>query len=126
MLIVEGGFVMKIAEVSQKYNISADTLRYYERIGLIVNVPRNKSGVRDYSQENLDRIEFIKCMRSAGLSIDSLLIYFKLYGEGDSTIQKRRDLLLGERKKLEMRMQEIQTSLDILNYKIRLYEGKEA
>lgn len=117
---------MKIAEVSQKYNISADTLRYYERIGLIVNVPRNKSGVRDYSQENLDRIEFIKCMRSAGLSIDSLLIYFKLYGEGDSTIQKRRDLLLEERKKLEMRMQEIQTSLDILNRKIRLYEGKEA
>ena len=97
---------MKIAEVSQKYNISADTLRYYERIGLIVHVPRNKSGIRDYSQENLNRIEFIKCMRSAGLSIESLQVYFKLYSEG------------------EKRMQEIQTSLDILNRKISLYEGK--
>ncbi len=116
--------MMKIAEVSQKYNISADTLRYYERIGLIVQVPRNKSGVRDYSQENLNRIEFIKCMRSAGLSIESLRVYFKLYSEGDSTIQERCDLLLEERKKLEKRMQEIQTSLDILNRKISLYEGK--
>ena len=116
--------MMKIAEVSQKYNISADTLRYYERIGLIVHVPRNKSGIRDYSQENLNRIEFIKCMRSAGLSIESLQVYFKLYSEGDSTIQERCDLLLEERKKLEKRMQEIQTSLDILNRKISLYEGK--
>lgn len=115
---------MKIAEVSEKYDISSDTLRYYERIGLIVNVPRNKSGIRDYTQENLERIEFIKCMRNAGLSIESLLLYFDLYSQGDSTIDARHDLLLEERRKLERRMQEIQTSLDILNYKIGMYEGK--
>lgn len=58
---------MRIAEVSQKYDISADTLRYYERIGLLPHIRRTSSGVRDYGQADLARVEFIKCMRSAAV-----------------------------------------------------------
>ncbi len=69
---------MKIAEVSERYGISADTLRYYERIELIQPVNRNGNGVRDYGEIDLRRVEFIKCMRSAGLPIETLIDYVGL------------------------------------------------
>ena len=64
---------MKIAEVSERYGLSSDTLRYYERIGLIAPVNRNGSGIRDYNDLDIRRVEFIKCMRSAGLPIEVLI-----------------------------------------------------
>ncbi len=64
---------MKISEVSEKYGITSDTLRYYERIGLIQPVNRNESGIRDYIELDVKRVEFIKCMRSAGLPIEVLI-----------------------------------------------------
>ena len=63
---------MKIMEVSEQYGISSDTLRYYERIGLIPPVNRNESGIRDYNELNLRWVEFVKCMRRAGLPVDSV------------------------------------------------------
>lgn len=115
---------MKIAEVSQKYQISADTLRYYERVGLLPRVQRNRSGIRDYSEADLQRIEFVKCMRSAGLSIESLIHYFALLDAGDATLLERRNLLISEKDKLEARIQKMQDTLDHLNKKIALYDQK--
>ena len=69
---------MKIAEVSERYGISSDTLRYYERIGLIPPVNRNESGIRDYNETDVKRVEFIKCMRSAGLPIEVLIEYVSI------------------------------------------------
>ena len=74
---------MKINEVSKLYDISADTLRYYERIGLIPPVTRNESGIRDYSEADCNWVQFAKCMRGAGLSVESLIEYVTLFGEGD-------------------------------------------
>ena len=62
---------MTISEVSKKYNITADTIRYYEKEGLIPTVPRNKNGIRDFDENSCGWIEFIKCMRSAGLEIET-------------------------------------------------------
>ena len=59
---------MTIAEVSEKYGVTQDTIRYYERIGLVPRVNRKKSGIRDFTQEDCNWVEFIKCMRNAGLS----------------------------------------------------------
>jgi len=70
---------MMIAEVSNKFNLSQDTLRYYERVGLIPNVNRSKNGIRDYTEEDCNWVEFIKCMRSAGLPIEVLIEYVKLF-----------------------------------------------
>jgi DNA-binding transcriptional MerR regulator len=113
---------MKIAEVSEQYNISSDTLRYYERIGLIPPVNRNDGGIRDYNELDLRRVEFIKCMRSAGLPVEVLIEYVALVQQGDKTIEARKEILKEQRELLIGRMQEMQKTLDILNHKIEVYE----
>ena len=114
---------MKIAEVSERYSISSDTLRYYDRIGLIRHVNRNASGIRDYSEIDLRRVEFIKCMRSAGLSIEVLIEYVGLVQQGDQTIATRKEILKEQRELLLTRMKELQKTLDVLDHKIEVYEN---
>jgi DNA-binding transcriptional MerR regulator len=114
---------MKIAEVSERYGISTDTLRYYERVGLIPHVNRNGSGIRDYNDLDIRRVEFIKCMRSAGLPIEVLIDYMELVQRGDRTIEARKEILKEQRDLLVERIQEMQTTLDLLNHKIQVYEN---
>lgn len=113
---------MKIAEVSEQYGISLDTLRYYERIGLIPPVTRNESGIRDYKELDVRRVEFVKCMRSAGLPIEVLIEYIGLVQRGDQTIEARKDILVEQRGLLIARMEQMQKTLDILDHKIEVYE----
>ncbi len=112
---------MKIAEVSEKYNISPDTLRYYERIGLIPPVHRADNGIRDYSEADIRRIDFIKCMRRAGLPIDVLIEYLGLLEQGDETIPARNELLQEQRRLLLGRIKEMQDTLAVLDFKIKMY-----
>lgn len=113
---------MTITEVSKKYGLTADTLRYYERIGLIPSVPRNKSGIRDYDEESCQWIELMKCMRKSGVQIDALIQYVSLFQEGDATLDARKNLLIDQRNQLAERMKDMQASLDRLSYKIERYE----
>jgi DNA-binding transcriptional MerR regulator len=113
---------MKIAEVSELYEISTDTLRYYERVGLIPPVNRTESGIRDYSELDLRRVEFIKCMRSAGLPVEVLIEYVGLVQQGDQTIAAREEILMEQRELLAARIKEMQKTLDILDHKIEVYE----
>jgi DNA-binding transcriptional MerR regulator len=113
---------MKIAEVSERYAISSDTLRYYERIGLLPTVNRTESGIRDYNETDVKRVEFIKCMRSAGLPIDALIEYVGLVQQGDRTIGARKEILQAQRELLAARMTEMQKTMDLLDYKINVYE----
>ncbi len=114
---------MRIQEVSERYQLSQDTLRSYERIGLIPPVQRSERGIRDYSELDLRRVEFIKCMRSAGLPIEVLTEYVALVQQGDRTIEARKEILIEQRNQLLARMAEMQKTLDILNYKISVYEN---
>ena len=116
---------MTISEVSKKYGLTQDTLRYYERIGLIPYINRTSSGRRDYTEEDCKWIEFIKCMRLAGLPIETLIEYVALDQEGDSTITARKELLVEEREKLIERIKEMQKTLERLNHKISRYEEAE-
>lgn len=113
---------MTIAEVGKKYNLTPDTLRYYERIGLISNVPRNKNGIRNYDDKTCKRIEFIKCMRDAGVEIEILIEYMSLFEKGKSTVSARKELLEEQRKRLLEKQKNINITIDKLNYKIKLYE----
>ena len=113
---------MRIAEVSKEYGISADTLRYYERIGLLPHVHRNQSGIRDFDETDLARVQFIKCMRGANVSIEALIEYMHLFEQGDSTLHARKEILEEQRDLLKERMTEMQAGLDRLNYKIEHYE----
>lgn len=114
---------MTIAEVSKKYDISADTLRYYERIGLIPPVSRNKSGIRNYSDTDCGWVSFIKCMRAAGLPIEALIEYVTLFRQGESTIEARKEILIEERDNLIERIKLMNETLEHLNYKIENYDA---
>ncbi len=113
---------MTISEVSKKCNISADTLRYYEKVGLLSIVNRTSGGVRNYTEQDCKQIEFIKCMRSAGLSIEVLRKYFELFKRGKRTLKARRDLLANEREGLRARFKELQDTIKRLDYKISVYD----
>ncbi len=113
---------MTITEVSEKFDVSQDTLRYYERIGLIPRVNRNKSGIRDYMEEDCRWVGFIKCMRSAGLPIEVLIEYVTLFQQGDETIEARKDLLTEQRKQLIEKMEDMKKTIERLDYKIERYE----
>ena len=112
---------MMIAEVSGKFHLSQDTLRYYERIGLIPRVNRNKSGIRDYTEEDCKWVEFIKCMRSAGLPIEVLIEYVGLFQQGDTTIEARKELFIEQRKQLITRIEDMKKTLERLDFKIATY-----
>ena len=114
---------MKIAEVSKKLNISADTLRYYERIGLIPRINRDKSGIRDYTELNCKWIKFIKCMRNAGMPIEILIEYVSLLQEGEHTAGARKQLLVEQREELTQKIEELQQMLEYLNGKIESYDS---
>ena len=116
---------MTISEVSRKYNITADTIRYYEKEGLIPAVPRDKNGIRDFDENSCGWIEFIKCMRSAGLEIETLKRYVSLFRQGTATLKERKILLIEQREKLLKKQENIKATLDRLNYKIEKYEEIE-
>ncbi len=113
---------MLIAEAAEKYGLSKETLRYYERVGLIPTVARDKNGVRNYGETDCAWIEFIKCMRSAGLSIDSLAKYVALSHQGEETYGERKQLLITQRDIIAVRIAEMQTCLERLNRKIKNYD----
>ena len=113
---------MTISQVSKRCNISPDTLRYYEKEGLISGVSRTEGGVRNYTEQDCKQIEFIKCMRGAGLSVAVLKQYFELFKRGKRTLKARRDLLATERKSLQVRLTELQNTLSRLDYKISVYD----
>lgn len=115
---------MTITEVSQKYDMPQDTLRYYERIGLIPRVNRNKSKIRDYTEEDCKWVEFIKCMRGAGLPIEVLIEYVGLFQQGDETVEARKELFIEQRNQLVARMEDMKNTLERLDYKIASYEQK--
>ena len=115
---------MTISEVAKEYAITADTLRYYERIGLLPAIHRSGSGIRDYSEADCKTISFVKCMRSAGVQIEALTEYMTLLRRGDDTWEARKQILVEQRDQLNRKVEEMQRTLEIMNKKIDGYEGK--
>ena len=113
---------MTIKEVSEKYGVSQDTLRYYERVGMIPPVTRTGSGIRNYQEDDLKWLELALCMRNAGLPVEAMIEYLSLFQQGDKTISARLDLLTAQRKILLDKRDEIDKTLERLNYKISVYE----
>jgi DNA-binding transcriptional MerR regulator len=116
---------MTITEVSERYDIPQNTLRYYERIGLLPRVKRNKSGIRDYTEEDCGWVEFIKCLRNAGIPIEVLLEYVELFLQGDEdTVEARKELLIEHRVEVVKRIENLKKSLERIDYKIAVFEKR--
>lgn len=114
---------MTISEVCKLYDLSADTLRYYEKIGLLDFVQRNPNGIRNYQDSDLRRIEFIRHMRNAGLSIEVLIRYIELFHQGNHTIPERKQILIEQRVLLKSKIEDMHKTMDRLDYKIDNYEN---
>ncbi len=114
---------MTIGDISKKYDLSCDTLRYYEKIGLLRNVKR-VNGKRDYSSLNEKDLNFILCMKNAGFDLESIIKFLNLYELGDDTLDERISMLFRQREKLVDKIKEKEKIMEFLNYKINYYEGK--
>lgn len=112
-----------IKEVCAAYHITPDTLRYYERVGAIPAVSRNKNGVRDYAEQDIGWVENAICMRNAGVPVEMIAEYVKLCRQGDGTFSARRDLLKEVRGTLLRQIEKCQKELARLEYKIERYEA---
>ena len=113
--------MMTIGEVSEKFDMTTDTLRYYERIGLIPPVPRKKNGIRDFDEVSCNWVSFVKCMRSAGVQIEPLIEYVALMQAGTG-LERRKDILIEQRARLQSQAEQLRSTIERLDYKIAHYE----
>lgn len=113
---------MTISQVCSQYGLTPDTLRYYEKIGVIPEVHRTASGIRDYDEASIGWVENAVCMRSAGVPVESIIEYVRLYQAGDTTLQARRDLLKAVHTSLLKQRQQMDAAIDRLSFKIRRYD----
>ncbi|MBO4591267.1 MAG: MerR family transcriptional regulator, partial [Eubacterium sp.] len=101
---------MTIKEVCEKFDLTPDTLRYYERVGVIPAVTRTKGGIRDFTEEDIAWVENAVCMRSAGVPVEMLIEYVRLYQEGDETFEARRNLLLEAKAEVQANLDKYQAT----------------
>lgn len=112
-----------IRETSLKTGLGEHTLRYYEKIGLIGPVLRSTGGQRQYSAHDLEWIEFLKCLRSTGMSIGHMVEYAESLCEGDENFEKRLALMREHRSVVLGKMEELQSFLKAIEWKINYYSG---
>lgn len=114
---------MTIKQVCQRYGLTQDTLRYYEKIGVIPPVHRSASGIRDYDEHDLGWVENAVCLRNAGVPVESIAEYVKLYQAGDETFAARRDLLSHVLADLTEQRSQLDAAIQKLTYKVSRYEA---
>ncbi|MCL2112674.1 MAG: MerR family transcriptional regulator [Streptococcaceae bacterium] len=111
---------MNIKQIAEKTGLSPDTIRYYEKENLI-RIPRNSSGYRDFSAQNLERLTFIGKMRAAGCGIDFLRKYCALLDDTENHDTEQREMLIVEAKSARERLSNLTDALDYLDWKIEVY-----
>ncbi len=113
---------LSIQEMAEHTGLTAHTLRYYERIGLIQPVDRASSGHRRYSESDIGWVEFLKRLRATGMPIREMQTYAGLLWQGDQTVEERRKLLERHRARVMQRVEELTDYLAVLDMKISHYK----
>lgn len=109
------------AEMHNRTGVSIDTLRYYEREGLLQNVARAASGHRRYSENDVLWVEVLRCLRDTGMTIEQLRTYCDLGEQGDHTAPERRQILTDHRRMVEKQIREREEALRLIDHKLSLY-----
>lgn len=112
-----------ISRVAGRTGVSIDTLRYYERIGLIHGVDRLSNTHRRYTESDVEWIRFLLKLRATGMSIQQMLVFARLRRLGESTLRERVALLKAHHDQVEAHIQQMQEYLVVLDHKITLYES---
>ncbi|HFI0562586.1 TPA: MerR family transcriptional regulator [Streptococcus suis] len=109
-------------EVAEELDLSNDTIRYYERIGLL-QVPRDKNGYRQFDQQSIDWLFLVKMLRKSGMSIESLVDYVDLVRQGDCTIAARKAILQEQEERLKEQIAQQEAVLEMLSHKVTTYDS---
>src|ERR1041385_2839610 len=110
---------LTVKKASEFTGLTAHTLRYYERIGLIEPVARNAGGHRRYAQTDLEHLMFLHCLRDSGMSIQGMQRYATLASQGRVTLDDRRGLLEAHKREVQARIRELEEKLPIIEAKIK-------
>ena len=113
-----------IQEVCNRTGLTAHTLRYYEKEGLLNHVERSAGGIRQYSDEDLEWLGLICCLKNTGMPLQEIARFVQLAHEGDQTLEERVELLKNHRVQLILRMEEMQKYLDKITWKVNFFSGK--
>lgn len=115
---------MNIKKAAEMFDLSVDTLRYYERVGVIPPIHRNSSGYRDYTTNDLNWIYLAKSLRNAGLSVESLIefAYLAQIREKENVEEAQKQILIDQLEELDKKLSEMHEVRDLLVYKIETYE----
>lgn len=114
-----------VKEVAERTGVSAYTLRFYEKEGVLPNVDRDVNGVRMFSDANIDWIETVQALRSTGLPLEEIKQYLELYKEPERTLQQRKEMLATQKNKVEEQILRLMKALERLNYKLALIDAQE-
>lgn len=116
---------LTISEVTAHTGLSAHTLRYYERIGLMKPINKGLRGHRSYNEDDLDWIKLITRLRSTGMSIKEMQHFADLVRQGEETVSERRKLLERHQTNLQLRLKDIEVTLGLLDHKVTTYRNME-
>lgn len=111
-----------IKQVSEKTGITSHTIRYYDREGLLPLVERTSGNIRNFSDEDIQWLNLICCLRNSGMPVHQIKEFMDLCLQGEKTCEERRTILLEHRKRILAQLQMLNTSLDIINFKIDHYK----
>lgn len=118
--------VYTVGEMAKRMGVAASTLRYYDKEGLLPFVERSPGGIRLFRETDVEWLNVIGCLKSAGMSIGDIREYIRLAMQGDSTIDQRLALFKRQRETLLRQMTVLQNTLDMLDYKCWFYEQAQA
>jgi DNA-binding transcriptional MerR regulator len=111
-----------IGEVASKLNIPASTLRYYDREGLLSNVKRSTGGIRVFSDMEIGTLKVVECLKTTGMQIKDIKQFLDWCADGDKTLQRRRDMFYERREIVEKQIEELQKTLEMIQFKCWYYE----
>jgi len=116
--------VYTIRQICEKTGLSAHTLRYYEKEGLLSHISRSKGGIRQYSEEDLESLGLICCLKNTGMPLQEIARFVRLTQEGEHTLRERCELLRRHRANVVARMEEMQRHLDKVTWKLNFFSDK--
>lgn len=113
---------MFIKEMAERTGLTDDTLRYYERIGLLPPVPRKRGGIRMYNDSHVRYVEVIQCLKASGMSLEHIQEYMELARQGEATAKERKHLIMANKQQLMTKIRQMQEALKTADFQLLHYD----
>jgi len=111
-----------IGEVSEMFNLSIPTLRFYDKEGLLLDLERDNSGIRKFNDKTIEALRVIECLKKSGMQIKEIKEFMHWCSLGDITIEKRKEMFLNQKKSIEREIKELEKALHMINFKCWYYD----